>query len=106
MTGPLSPIRSGDLRTLCEPKDLGYSCDFSKNSPNPRFWYNTLDSISRTSSIESPIGLWNYITLLSPTCLYIAHSCHNEARNQPGETHDTSTVVTVVICMCKILTFL
>ncbi len=37
----LSRIRSGTLRTLCEPKDVGYSCDFSKNSPNPGFWYNT-----------------------------------------------------------------
>ena len=37
----LSRFRSGTLRTPCEPKDVGYSCDFSKNSPNPRFWYNT-----------------------------------------------------------------
>ena len=37
----LSRIRSGNLRTLCEPKDIGYSCDFLKNSPNPTFWYNT-----------------------------------------------------------------
>ncbi len=27
--------------TFKEQKDVGYSCDFSKNSPNPRFWYNT-----------------------------------------------------------------
>ena len=33
----LSRIGSGTLRTLCEPKDVGNSCDFSKNSPNPRF---------------------------------------------------------------------
>ncbi len=26
------------LRTLCEAKDVGYSYDFLKNSPNPRFW--------------------------------------------------------------------
>ncbi len=39
----LPRIRSGTLRALCEPKDVlvGYSCDLSKNSPNPRFWYNT-----------------------------------------------------------------
>ncbi len=56
----LSRFCSTTLRTLCEAKDVGYSCDFSKNSSNLRFWYNTyklLDSISR--SIESPIGLHN-----------------------------------------------
>ena len=36
----LSRFRSATLRTLCEVKDVGYSCDFLKNSPNPRFWYN------------------------------------------------------------------
>ncbi len=51
----LSCICSGTLRTLDEPQDVGYSCDFSKNSMNPIFYYNTLDSISR--SIESPIRL-------------------------------------------------
>ncbi len=46
------------LRTLCEPKDVGYSCDFSKTSSNPRFLVqHILDSISRSSSIESPFGL-------------------------------------------------
>ncbi len=43
------------LKTLCEPKDVGYRCDFSKNSPNPNLVQHILDSISR--SIESPIGL-------------------------------------------------
>ncbi len=51
----LSRIRSGTLRTLCEPKDVGYSCNFSKSSPNPRILVHHILDSSR--SIESPIGL-------------------------------------------------
>ncbi len=55
MAFDLSLFRSGTLRTLCESKDVGYSCDFSKNSPNPRFGTTHIGHIGR--SIESPIGL-------------------------------------------------
>ncbi len=50
----LSRFRSATLRTLCEAKDVGYSCDFSKNNP-AILVQHLLDSISR--SIQSPIGL-------------------------------------------------
>ncbi len=56
MTFVSSRIRSGALRTLFEPKDVGYSCEFSKNSPNPILVQHILDSISR--SIESPTKYW------------------------------------------------
>ncbi len=57
MVFALSSIRSGASTTLCEPNDVGFSCDFSKNSPNPGFRtiHMILDCISR--SIESTIGL-------------------------------------------------
>ncbi len=52
----LSHIRRCALSTLCEPKDVGYSCDFSKKKSKPEILVQHIfDSISR--SIESPIGL-------------------------------------------------
>ncbi len=55
----LSRFRSGTLRTLCEPKDVGYSCDLSKLAQSRDLVHHILDSISR--SIESPIGLGSLI---------------------------------------------
>ncbi len=61
----LSRIRSVTLRTLCEPKDVGYSRDFSKNSQNPRFWYNTYWTLYHvvSGSIESYV-----LGYYSPNC--------------------------------------
>ncbi len=64
MAFALSRFRSATSRTLCEGKDVGYSCGFSKNSPNPLVQH-LLDS---SRSIESPIGLgtsYIYIVRLS-----------------------------------------
>ncbi len=54
----LCRFHSATSRTLCEAKDVGYSCDFSKNSPNPRFWYNTYWTLYHhwSRSIESRGG--------------------------------------------------